>query len=198
MNRFVIGTLILGAIVSVAENAQPLQRLPVVKTGDMPFYPQLPRIARIEGDVRLRVTTDGSAVTSVRVESGQPMLAKAAQDNVQTWKFEPHDPTSFATLFSYNSSAIPATPTCPTTAGSSLSFAPRWTSVLTFEFGTGTWELTMPLSRKRLLSTAQPQLFAASGSWSSSGESPRLSRGRRANERSYSRPTPSASATRLM
>ena len=32
----------------------------------MPFYPQLPRIARIEGDVRLRVTTDESAVTSVR------------------------------------------------------------------------------------------------------------------------------------
>jgi hypothetical protein len=30
------------------------------------------------------------------------MLAKAAQDNVRTWKFEPHEPTSFSTLFSYH------------------------------------------------------------------------------------------------
>ena len=36
------------------------------------------------------------------VESGPPMLAKAAQDNVKTWKFAPHEPTSFSTHFSYH------------------------------------------------------------------------------------------------
>lgn len=112
VNRFLIGTLILSAIVSVAENAQPLQRLPVVETGDMPFYPQFPRIARIEGDARLPVTTDGSAVTSIRVESGQPMPAKAAQDHVQASKFEPHDPTSFATGVFLQLVTYSCAPTC--------------------------------------------------------------------------------------
>jgi TonB family protein len=74
----------------------------VVKSGDMPLYPPLPRVARIQGDVHLRITTDGAAVASVTVESGQPMLAKAAQENVKTWKFEPHEPTSFPALFSYH------------------------------------------------------------------------------------------------
>jgi hypothetical protein len=68
----------------------------------MPFYPALPKMALIEGEVHLRVTTDGSAVASVTVESGQPMLARAAQDNVKTWKFEHHEPTSFLTVFSYH------------------------------------------------------------------------------------------------
>jgi hypothetical protein len=136
VNRFVIGTLIRSGIVSVAQNAQPLQRLSVVETGDMPFYPQFPRIARIEGDVHLPVTTDGSAVTSVGVESGQPMPAKAAQDHVQTWKFEPHDPTSFATGVFLQLVTYSCDPDVRPTTASSLSFPPRWTSVLTFEFGT--------------------------------------------------------------
>jgi len=79
----------------------------VVKSGDMPFYPQLTRAARIQGDVHLRVTTDGSTVASVRVERCQPLLATAAQDNVTTWKFEQHEPTSFSTVFAYHLFAEP-------------------------------------------------------------------------------------------
>ncbi len=95
--------VILGLCVALSEqNAPPAQKLPVVKSGDMPLYPSLPRVARIQGDVNLRITTDGTAVASVTVESGQPMLAKAAQENVKTWKFEPHEPTSFPVLFSYH------------------------------------------------------------------------------------------------
>jgi TonB family protein len=102
LSRFMIGILSLCAILSLAQDAQPPRKLPVVKSGDMPLYPSLPRTARIEGDVRLRVTTDGSSVVSVTAESGNLMLAKAAQDNVKTWKFEPHEPTSFSTVFSYH------------------------------------------------------------------------------------------------
>jgi len=36
------------------------------------------------------------------VESGPSMLSKAAQDSVSSWKFEPHEPTSFSTLFRYH------------------------------------------------------------------------------------------------
>jgi TonB family protein len=71
----------------------------------------LANAARIQGDVHLRVTTDGSGIASVVLESGQPMLAKAAQDNVRTWKFKPHDPTSFSTLFAYR---LRAEPNCKT------------------------------------------------------------------------------------
>ena len=90
------------AIPSPAQDAQPVQKLPMVKSGAMPLYPSLPRIAQVEGEVDLRVTTDGSGVVSTEVEYGNPLLAKAAQDNVKTWKFEPHEPTSFSTAFFYH------------------------------------------------------------------------------------------------
>jgi hypothetical protein len=37
----------------------------------------------------------------VEVESGQPMLARAAQDNVKTWQFDPHNPMTFEATFRY-------------------------------------------------------------------------------------------------
>ncbi len=99
--RFLVVILGLCAALS-AQDAQPTQKLPVVKSGEMPLYPALPRVARIQGEVTLRVTTDGTAVASVTAESGHPMLAQAAQENVKTWKFERHEPTSFPVLFSYH------------------------------------------------------------------------------------------------
>jgi TonB family protein len=110
-NRGLAGVLSICATLSVAQVTEPPQKLPVVKSGDMPFYPPLANMARIQGDIHLRVTTDGSGVASVVVESGQPMLARAAQDNVRTWKFEPHEPTSFSTLFAYQ---LLAEPNCKT------------------------------------------------------------------------------------
>ena len=106
-SRWLAGILSFCVAPSFAQVAQPLQKLPVVKSGEMPFYPPLSNVARIQGEVHLRVTTDGSAVASVVAESGQPMLAKAAQDNVRTWKFEPHEPTSFLTVFGYHLLAEP-------------------------------------------------------------------------------------------
>ena len=101
------GVLTACAAASFAQVTQLPRKLPVVKSGEMPFYPPLPNAARIQGEVRLRITTDGSGVVSVTVESGQPMLAKAAEDNVRTWKFEPHEPISFSTLFTYHLRAEP-------------------------------------------------------------------------------------------
>ena len=76
--------------------------VPVVTSGEMPLYPLLARQAEIEAEVQLRVTTDGSRPVSVAIESGQPMLAKAAQENVKTWTFLKHEPTTFETHFSYS------------------------------------------------------------------------------------------------
>jgi TonB family protein len=110
-NKWLAGILSVCVAASAAQIADSPHKLPMLKSGEMPFYPQTANMARIQGDVHLRVTTDGSAVASVVVESGQPMLAKAAQDNVRTWKFEPHEPTSFSTLFAYH---LRAEPKCDT------------------------------------------------------------------------------------
>ncbi len=74
---------------------------PVVDAAAVPFYPALARVARIEGAVRLRVRTDGKRASEVSVVSGHPLLARAAQENVRTWRFRSHSPTAFETTFHY-------------------------------------------------------------------------------------------------
>jgi|SRR5580692_1120515 hypothetical protein len=103
MLRIRILVVILGlCTILPAQNAPAVPKLPEVKSGDMPFYPSLLRIAQVEGEVDLRVTTDGSGVVSITSDYGNLLLVKAAEDNVRTWKFEKHDPTSFATVFFYH------------------------------------------------------------------------------------------------
>jgi TonB family protein len=95
----VLLTLGLGANMSVAQQAKKL--MPTVASASVPLYPRVIRAARIQGDVTLRLSTDGERVSAVEVESGPPMLAQAAKDNVKTWQFEPHTPTSFEVTFHY-------------------------------------------------------------------------------------------------
>ena len=54
-----------------------------------PVYPEEARRNRIEGTVKLTVViaTDGS-IQQIRVDEGQPLLAKAAIDAVRQWKYE--------------------------------------------------------------------------------------------------------------
>ncbi len=68
---------------------------------DDPIYPPLARQARISGDVRIRVTTDGLAVTGTSVIEGHAMLKTAAEENLRSWKFAPHEATSFVVTFRY-------------------------------------------------------------------------------------------------
>ncbi len=95
----VLLTLGLGASMSVAQQAKTV--MPTVAKANVPIYPRVIRAARIQGDVVLRVSTDGQRVFAVEVESGPPMLVEAAEDNVKTWQFEPHTPTSFEVTFHY-------------------------------------------------------------------------------------------------
>jgi hypothetical protein len=62
------------------------------------------QLAHISGEVLLRVSTDGTHVSSVSLESGPPMLAAAAEENVKTWQFEKHKPVQFETTFHYSTS----------------------------------------------------------------------------------------------
>jgi hypothetical protein len=85
-----------------SQTADPKPFLPVVVAASVPFYPRICQMAHIVGIVQLRIHTDGSRASTIDVESGQPMLAKAAQENVGTWRFQQHSPTTFEVTFHYN------------------------------------------------------------------------------------------------
>lgn len=75
--------------------------VPKVIKASVPFYPELARQTRIQGMVKLRVSTDGKVASAIDRESGHPILVDAATDNVKTWEFKPHAPTSFEVTFHY-------------------------------------------------------------------------------------------------
>ena len=85
---------------------------PKVLSASVPFYPRIPQHGHIEGTVRLRVLTDGARVSHVQVESGPPMLAQAAQENVKTWRFEAHSRTTFEVTFRYQLLRVRCDATC--------------------------------------------------------------------------------------
>lgn len=75
--------------------------LPKVVQHAQPIYPPLARQTRIQGDVRITLAIDGESVTNVEAVAGHPLLRKAAEDNVRTWKFAPHSASSFVVTFRY-------------------------------------------------------------------------------------------------
>src|SRR5208337_3616573 len=68
--------------------------LPRVSAAAVPLYPLQAYLSNVEGTVLLRVTTDGHRVVATHVEQGHRLLAAAAQENVQTWQFQVHEPAT--------------------------------------------------------------------------------------------------------
>jgi TonB family protein len=57
----------------------------------VPIYPQIAKIARVEGVVVLRASVDREGrVREVSVVSGHPMLTAAAADAVKRWRYKPY------------------------------------------------------------------------------------------------------------
>jgi hypothetical protein len=75
--------------------------LPVVTKFECPQYPQKAREAHISGIVIMRITTDGHAVTDVKVIRAAQILEPFAEANVRTWKFADHPPTTFTVTYVY-------------------------------------------------------------------------------------------------
>lgn len=75
--------------------------LPTVTSFDCPRYPSTAKSNRLQGMVRLQVTTDGRGVSDVKVTSGHPLLAPEAIKNVRTWKFAEHTPTTINVDYFY-------------------------------------------------------------------------------------------------
>ncbi len=99
MSLLILFTLALGASMSPAQQSK--KPLPMVIAAGVPFYPPLARVARIEGVIRLRLSTDGKRVSAVSAKSGHPLLVEAAKENVRTWQFKDHSPTTFEVTFRY-------------------------------------------------------------------------------------------------
>lgn len=80
---------------------QPRLALPIVASAQVPLYPHVARIANVEGVVHIRVTTDGHRVVSTQVEDGHKLLPAPAEENVRTWQFSVHKPTTFTVTYTY-------------------------------------------------------------------------------------------------
>lgn len=96
-----VGLVVLGCMLIPSRAQGPDQQLPLVTAGALPLYQMMARAARIEGTVKIRVITDGKKVSSMDEETGPAMLVKAAKENIRTWEFLEHPPTSFVTTFLY-------------------------------------------------------------------------------------------------
>ena len=94
-----VGMLLVSFVRSTAQEIPT--SLPRVVSASVPIYPRVAPSARIQGVVTLRVSTNGKHVVTFDAESGPPLLVKASEENVRTWEFEPHKPTSFAIRFDY-------------------------------------------------------------------------------------------------
>jgi len=116
------------------------ETLPKVLEHSEPIYPPLARQARIQGEVIVKVTTDGESVREALAETGHPLLRKAAEDNVKTWRFSSHTPATFNVTFRYklvesNSEVefLQSTNTVEILA------SPPETSIYYADLGLGTW-----------------------------------------------------------
>jgi hypothetical protein len=95
-------TATIARVLSFRARAQEVRAvLPTVVTIGVPTFPPAVRLARIEGAVDMKITTDGHQVTQVEVQDGPPLLAALAEKNVRTWQFSPHDPTTFTVKYEY-------------------------------------------------------------------------------------------------
>jgi hypothetical protein len=65
------------------------ETLPKVVQHSEPIYPPLARQTRTQGEVIVKVTTDGEAVREAIAETGHPLLRKAAEDNVKRGNSSP-------------------------------------------------------------------------------------------------------------
>jgi hypothetical protein len=69
-------------------------------------------MAHVEGTVHLQVGIAAGKVVSVTLQDGQPILAKAAEDNVKTWQFRETDTLTFETAFRYEIRKTPPPTNC--------------------------------------------------------------------------------------
>jgi protein TonB len=88
----VVCGLVLWAMLLSAANAG---NTPVLKSYRQPVYPPIAKAVGMEGSVTLEFSLDQQGnVFSVSTLRGNPLLAKAAESFVKTWRFESGSPAA--------------------------------------------------------------------------------------------------------
>jgi hypothetical protein len=90
------------AFSAVAQERQLGVALPRVSAAEVPLYPRGAVHANIEGVVPVKITTDGRRVITATADVRSiALLARAAEANVRTWRFDIHEPVSFTVTYRY-------------------------------------------------------------------------------------------------
>lgn len=79
---------------------------PVLQSAELPKYPVVALSAHISGQVEAQFTVDqNGSVSTVQVLSGPPLLTRATEENIHTWKFHITGQvagTKYRTAFTYH------------------------------------------------------------------------------------------------
>ncbi len=94
-----LSVVCLAALPVLGQEKAPV--LPIVTGFMCPKYPDKAESLALQGTVKMQVTTDGHAVSDVKLISGDPLLAPSAIKNVRTWKFADHTPITFIVEYDY-------------------------------------------------------------------------------------------------
>lgn len=80
-------------------------------------YPQVARMARIQGDIVVvaLIAADGHVIGVPNAPTGHPLLAKAAEENIKTWRFQSGAEGEARVTYRFEIDEKPATGDFPTT-----------------------------------------------------------------------------------
>jgi TonB family protein len=112
MIRKLILILLIAIVTAALAQTTSGQKLKTEQSGalrlehaDVPLYPQMARVARIFGTVKVQVTIKEGQVVNTQVKSPRPggaaILERATIENIQTWRFYKLDNGTFTTQFIY-------------------------------------------------------------------------------------------------
>jgi len=140
--------------------------LPKVVQHAEPVYPPLARQTRIQGEVRIKVTTDGESVRDAEAETGHPLLRKAAEDNARTWKFVTHTPGIFHVAFRYKlSSGNADVAFLESPAIVPIDASPPVVTIYYADIGIGTWKAQLQSTHGKFWRVFQLSYTGADGDW---------------------------------
>jgi hypothetical protein len=74
---------LLYACAAVAHDEGYVPESPVVKSAEMPLYPDLARQARIQGTVRIEITTDGNIITKLTSSGAHKCFGRSGAEHTQ-------------------------------------------------------------------------------------------------------------------
>ena len=140
--------------------------LPKVVHHSDPIYPAIARTAHLQGDVLIKLTTDGESVSNVEAESGNPMLGKAAKENVLTWKFVSHTAGTFHVTFRYRILSSDVDVTFLESPGVVQLLAPEPKMIVDYaDIGLGTWIAQLQSARGKSRQVFNLSYSGPNGEW---------------------------------